>query len=698
MRRTLALITLLVLILGLLPAASAAPKAPAIDYKPVEVGDTFRTLPATLEAIANLNEVKGTHAEASANEGVQAQAAPVIGTEKYFLFRNVNQWAFTTFVLRGVGQHGEVWVQKNLNFPAGDPRNPVVVTDDQVAHLLNEFDTNMYPKESTFWTEPDVHTGEHSSLAGSVFGDPNYYVSPDHANRVVILVSNVRDENYYDPTYPNYIAGFYASAFETYIDRNIMTIDAYDWANRIGPDGSPWRPNDGTANDRPYLYEGTFSHEYQHLLHDDIDSDEESWINEGMSDFAEFLTGYSHLNTDGHIRSFLSHPYNSLVNWEDQGGLEVLSDYGAAYLMQLYLHQNYGSEFIKALAWHQANGIAGVEGTLEQRGIPRSFAEIYRDWATAVLVNDGNAPKKYAIEGLDLSVNLDNAGDSGPDALPWGPSYIRIPAKPKINNMIIQGISFLPTPWSVVADPTDSGNQVLYSGSADLADNMLILPVDLTGQSGSSLSFKSLYDIEQYWDFGLVQVSADNGSTWTSLANGSTTSQYDPSAHPDIIANLPGLTGYSEGWVDLTYDLSAYDGQQILVAFRYMTDWGSAGNGGLDQPGWYIDDLTVGGFTADGSSLDGFQSIDQVKERFAQYLITFAGRMKGGNAGWQVLQLDMQTFDESSQIELKQFLANSALDEVVVIVSYAAPQGTQATVPFSVEVERRSEVNSNKQK
>ena len=95
------------------------------------------------------------------------------------------------------------------------------------------------------------------------------------------MVSNVRDDNYYDPTYPNYIAGFYSPTFEIYFDRNVMTIDAYDWANRVGPDGT-----------RPYLYEGIFAHEYQHLLHDDYDFDEETLVNEGLADFAMIVTGY----------------------------------------------------------------------------------------------------------------------------------------------------------------------------------------------------------------------------------------------------------------------------------------------------------------------------------------------------------------------------------------------------------------------
>ena len=53
----------------------------------------------------------------------------------------------------------------------------------------------------------------------------------------MVLVSNVEDDNYYDPTYPNYIAGFYSPSFEAYFDRNIMN----DRLVRLGePRGTGW--------------------------------------------------------------------------------------------------------------------------------------------------------------------------------------------------------------------------------------------------------------------------------------------------------------------------------------------------------------------------------------------------------------------------------------------------------------------------
>ena len=164
-------------------------------------------------------------------------------------------------------------------------------------------------------------------------------------------MSNVRDEAYYDPTYPNYIAGFYSPSYEYYFDRNIITIDSHDWANRIGPNAA-----------RPYLYEGIIAHEMQHLIHADADSDEESFVNEGLADFVIPLCGYGSMSS--HMSDLVRYPENSLVAWEDQGGREVLADYGIAYMWTLFLYEKFGTSFIKKLFNEQKNGISGHQHRL----------------------------------------------------------------------------------------------------------------------------------------------------------------------------------------------------------------------------------------------------------------------------------------------------------------------------------------------
>ena len=309
--RFLAVIIILILV-GMLPGtALAAPKLP--DYKPVDVGPELRTWEAVRERISAPPSAEQL-AEA---EVAIAQATPytdcVLDSKMWMSLNDyTGSYFFTTFYLVAESPTAELWVQANLSWPSGDPRPTPVVTCEQAAYLVGEFDNNMYPIETDFYGVPDFHDGAYSLLEDWGYVPAGYYANS--AGRQVVLVSNIRDDSYFDYTYPNYIAGFYSSSFEAYFDRNVMSIDAYDWANRVGPDGS-----------RPYLYESVFAHEYQHLLHDDYDGDEESWINEGLSMFAEYLTGYV-VNEDNYS-TFQELPENSLVVWGDQGGREIVADY-----------------------------------------------------------------------------------------------------------------------------------------------------------------------------------------------------------------------------------------------------------------------------------------------------------------------------------------------------------------------------------
>ena len=114
-------------------------------------------------------------------------------------------------------------------------------------------------------------------------------------DKTVALIDNVRDDNFYTfPAAPTYIAGFFSSQFNELLDRNVMTVDAYDWAHRTGanPPDEPTADLCTSRPARPNLYEGTFAHEWQHLLHYYTDPFEGTWINEGISDYAQTLTGY----------------------------------------------------------------------------------------------------------------------------------------------------------------------------------------------------------------------------------------------------------------------------------------------------------------------------------------------------------------------------------------------------------------------
>lgn len=664
------------LVISVVPAAGAAPKP--IDYAPYDAGPEIRGWEATADRIAPASEEDLAAAEVTAQAAADASSTDCITDSKIFLILNdyLGRYQATFFNLMGDSPNSQVWVQANLAWPAGDPRPTPVITCDQVSYLMGQFDGNIYPKETSFFGMPDTLTGENASL-DDLLGLPSDYYT-DSAGRQIILVSNVRDNNYYNSTYPIYIAGFYSPSYEDYFDRNVMTIDAYDWANRTGPSGT-----------RPYLYEGVFAHEYQHLLHGDYDPDEELFINEGMSNLAEYLTGYG-VALKGHIDAGAANPENSLTVWGDQGDLEILTDYGQAYLFQYYLMEQFGTPFIQALFHNTDNGITGVDSTLSAMDEHTTFADVYHDWSVAALINSrkpGNG--KYQFWNVDPSLsyyfapfNIGTPAAPNPEAFstpgapPWGTDYLWITGSPKdLRRLTFNGLPYstFPTAWT-------SDGSVLFGGTGDLIDNWAIFPA--TG--GGTLTFDTKYDIEQYWDFGFIQVSTDGGYNWTSLSNAATTDLHDPNAHPTVVANLPGLTGSTGGaWVPMSFDLSAYAGQNILIAFRYVTDWATS------EAGWYIDNVTVdGNLVSDGSNTSAFKDITEIIPFNNDFTVTFVGTKNvGKKVEYKVKVMHLNHDTETGKIELADLLKTS--NSVVMLVSFDAQEGVNYYADYTYQLEYR---------
>jgi len=513
-----------------------------------------------------------------------------------------------TFQLKAIGNTVEIWVQTDLRWPTGDPRPTPTILDAQIQYLLNEFDNKIYPIEIEYFGMPDFLDGSYAALPGMLGLPPDYFYEENGRN--VILVSNIRDENYYYYTYPYYIAGFYSTAFEYYFDRNIISIDCYQWERRLGPPGYEWIP--GIPVTRPYVYESTTAHEYQHLIHRDYQPSPETFMNEGCSMYAELLCGYG--IDAAYLNSYFATPDNSLTVWGDQGDINILADYGAAALWTAYLSDHYGgADLIRYYVQSGISGIDGINNALAAFGYKERFDDVYHDWRLANLIRADfpgcrkynyfslnlNDPeiipvRTYEIGGLpvpwtkgtDFGNTITILGyDTGVSKIgPYGTDYIAFEnwTKPGIGFIYFDGDDVAPYGWEL----TEEG--YWWSGAANLM-NTLLVGKAYVNPADPTLVLTTYWDIEDFWDFGFVQVSTDSGQTWTSLANEYTTYEHDPDAHPDIIANLPGLTGWSMDWITMSFDLSAYAGQNIMIGFRYMTDWA------VLYAGWYIESASVSG-------------------------------------------------------------------------------------------------------
>lgn len=477
---------------------------------------------------------------------------------------------------------------------------------------------------ATLWRQDVITCDQLEYLQGQmnhiVATDVEYfgaYTPRGDSENIDVMIYNIVDEGYFVEDYPTYIAGFFWSSVNEEFDRNMIFIDSYDWENRLGPDVA-----------RPYLYEGTVAHELQHLIHNDHDGNEDSWVDEGLADLAQYFAGYGH--DDGHVIYYLAYHRTPLTVWG--GGLE---SYGASYLFQLYLLESFSTfdgtawdpAWTRGLVDEQANSIEGIE--LQTGAI---FNNLYDAWIVANYLDDptqvgaGGFPIGYdtinltpfiapgwspwsiersitEIYGADHKGNVPlprywGGYKSGTveypvgDAAPYAPMYGLYKGMEPVMDIYVRGAAYSGV------EPIEGMYEVAAGNSNMLTDRMLELNVPV----GGTLSFRTWFDIEENWDFGFVEVSTDGGTTWAPLAGTITRFSDNPfgstawgnSLVGEMATTDAAITGNSGGWVQGSFDLPAASG--VLVRFSYYTDEATVGQG------WFIDDVAVNGFS------DGFEA------------------------------------------------------------------------------------------
>lgn len=138
-----------------------------------------------------------------------------------------------------------------------------------------------------------------------------------------------------------------------------------------------------------------------------------------------------------------------------------------------------------------------------------------------------------------------------------------------------------------------------YGNSKNTSNNTFTLntPINLSGTLNPRIEFATRYAIEKTFDYARIQVSSNNGSTWTSLAGRYTTT----------VSSQPSYTG-NQSWVVDQINIAAYAGQTIRIRFNYVCDGGQPGDG------FFFDNFKVLNYTlTTGVSQIG----TEVPDRFA---------------------------------------------------------------------------------
>ncbi|MEV4184783.1 immune inhibitor A domain-containing protein [Streptosporangium canum] len=156
-----------------------------------------------------------------------------------------------------------------------------------------------------------------------------------------------------------------------------------------------------------------------------------------------------------------------------------------------------------------------------------------------------------------------------------------------------------------------SGTKALWSNlDQEWADAKITRDVQVPAGTDVKFWLWNNYEIEEDWDFGFVEVSADGGATYTQqkvyTEGGALVSTDD--GYPDPNKNLVkfgnkkyGLTGNTNGWRHDYVDLAPFAGKTVKLRLTYDTD------AAFSPRGWHADDfsLTDGAQTVWSDDVEG---------------------------------------------------------------------------------------------
>ncbi|MBK8985973.1 MAG: immune inhibitor A [Chloroflexi bacterium] len=328
------------------------------------------------------------------------------------------------------------------------------------------------------------------------------------------------------------------------------------------------------------LYYGTLVHEIQHLIQWYLDPNEDTWLNEGLSQLAEIYLGFDTATALDYTRR----PHTRLNTW-DYDADYVDAHYSAAYLYMVYLWEQLGETAVQELSRHPANGLAAVSAILRGHAPDRSLTDFTADWVAANFLDSPAAGPRYNYQNLDL----------GRPSYQWRIKQLPQETTDELGQFAthyvelnLRGPVTLTFAGDSTADLIDSaprsGEQMWYAPAQDDSNARLTAVFDLSALSSASLNFATWYDLEEEYDFAYLSISSDRGQSWELLVpNHATSGEYGPA----FSGRSADARDQRDGWVKEQISLNRYVGQQVWLRFEVLTDSAVPGRG------FALDDISV---------------------------------------------------------------------------------------------------------
>jgi len=153
-------------------------------------------------------------------------------------------------------------------------------------------------------------------------------------------------------------------------------------------------------------------------------------------------------------------------------------------------------------------------------------------------------------------------------------------------------------PWTVSTTVSNSAPNSFFvqnmavAGDQRLATtNSYAIPLN----SYPELSFWHRWNTEDGWDGGVVEISTNGGATWSDVgASNFTLNGYNGAlgaAPTNALTGRAAFTGLQATFINTKVNLAAYNGQTIMLRFRFGSDDNTAAP--TNPTGWWVDDISL---------------------------------------------------------------------------------------------------------
>ena len=518
-----------------------------------------------------------------------------------------------------VSEHVYFWIEKDL---------PVDLAD--VKRIVENFEKSTYP---------GVHALIGREWSPGVDGDPHLYML--------------------------YVRSIGSSVAGMFFSKDEYSSLAQQYSN----EHEMFYLNADTVKLEGGYAEGLLAHEFQHMVHWNLDRNEDTWINEGFSELVEYLLGFE---VGGFDYAFSSDTDIPLLIWPSDLWNSA-AHYGQSFLFMTYIYDRFGIDAIRSIAQNPANGLDAIELMLIEinakdpsTGDRLTVEKLFLDWGISMAIQDPaildgrfglksypDAPEGQYSESYD-SCPLDR---ELLQVAQFGIDLIHIDCEGKFE------LRFFGTPLArvVSADPR-TGNYAFWSNKGDESDMTLTRTFDFANISGEILfEYWTWYHIEEAYDYVYLEASIDGGMTWDILTTPSGTSE-DPSGNSYGWA-YNGKSGVGElpVWIHEVVDLSTFAGDEVMLRFEYITDTA------VNTEGFLLDDLKIEalGYQESFENGDGgweAQGFVRMSNRVPQgYKVALIERGQGIN----VREIEI---DSSGLAEIK-LVFDDEIEDVILVVA-----------------------------